>query len=239
MEVKKIYQKTIVDQVMEKMKELIVSGKYKPGDRLPTEQELADTFGIGRSSIREAVKIFNYLGVLESKAAKGTFLSERAQISTEALSWSILLGKDEMGDLIDTRGALELWSIITLTDRYRVSPEIYEPWIRELEVELDNIRKGASLGSRDILQAADYNFHYIIIKSTGNEIFKSIYKTLKSFLFEEINLSQKAYVDPSSIVRDHLAILEAIKTGDVNRAMRTFNDHIQTTLLLIEKGSGV
>ena len=80
----KIRQKTVVEQVMEQIKELIASGKYKPGDKLPTEHELAEKFGIGRSSIREAIKIFNYLGVLKSKAAKGTFLSDRGNISAEA-----------------------------------------------------------------------------------------------------------------------------------------------------------
>ena len=51
-------------------------------------------FGVGRSSIREAIKIFNYLGIMESKAALGTFISERSNISREALTWALLLGKE-------------------------------------------------------------------------------------------------------------------------------------------------
>jgi len=66
-----ISQNTIVAQVMAHIKELIAGGKYRPGDRLPTEQELATLFGVGRSSIREAIKVFQHMGIVESKAAKG------------------------------------------------------------------------------------------------------------------------------------------------------------------------
>ena len=72
-----IRQTTVVAQVMERMKELIASKKYKPGDYLPPETDLAKEWGVSRSSIREATKIFNYMGLLESHAGRGTFLCER------------------------------------------------------------------------------------------------------------------------------------------------------------------
>jgi GntR family transcriptional repressor for pyruvate dehydrogenase complex len=97
---------------MDKIRELIASGRFKTGDRIPTEGELAEMLGIGRSSIREAIKVFNYLGVLDSQTAKGTFVCERSRISAEALTWSILLGQDDYYDLIDTRGADERLKIL-------------------------------------------------------------------------------------------------------------------------------
>ena len=92
----KIRQQTVVAQVMGEIRELIASNAYAAGDKIPTEKELAERFGVGRSSIREAIKIFTYLGVLESRAALGTFVRDRSQISSEALSWSLLLGNDEL-----------------------------------------------------------------------------------------------------------------------------------------------
>jgi DNA-binding transcriptional regulator YhcF (GntR family) len=70
----KIRKKTVVAQVMDKIRELIASRQFKTGDRIPTEGELARMLGIGRSSIRKAIKVFNYLGVLDSQTAKGTFV---------------------------------------------------------------------------------------------------------------------------------------------------------------------
>ncbi len=222
----KIRQKTVVEQVMEQIKELIASGKYQPGDKLPTEHELAEKFGIGRSSIREAIKIFNYLGVLESKAAKGTFLSDRGNISAEALSWSILLGKDELQELIETRGAIELWSIITLTGLYQNDPEKCTPVIEELKEQIRKMKKGLEEGKLEEMVEADYAFHNIVVKSTENSLFYSIYKTLKSFMYEEIVQSQNDYADPGLIVSEHQDIIDTIMSGDINRSVKTFNSHI-------------
>lgn len=233
MHIEKIKQKTVVEQVMEKIKDLIVSDQYHPGDKLPTEQKLAEMFGIGRSSIREAIKIFNYLGVLESKAAKGTFLSESANISSEALSWSILLGKDEMDSLIHTRGALELWSMINLTTLYGEEKEKVEPFIEQLEGEIEKMRRGLENKSNVELTEADYNFHSIIINSNNNEIFTTIYRTLKSFMYKEIEKAHEGFENQENLVRDHEVIVDAIKTGDEVKAMKAFHTHIENTKNLI------
>ena len=222
----KIRQKTVVEQVMEQIKELIASGKYQPGDKIPTEHELAERFGIGRSSIREAIKIFNYLGVLKSKAAKGTFLSDRANISAEALSWSILLGKDEMGELIETRGAIELWSIIHLTSLGHNDSERLGSVIDELQGIVDSMKSSLEAGEPEKLIEADYNFHNVIVKSTGNGLFYSIYKTLKSFMYEEIEQSQSDYSDLNQIVHEHQSIVDTIRSGEVDRSVTTFSSHI-------------
>jgi GntR family transcriptional regulator, transcriptional repressor for pyruvate dehydrogenase complex len=224
--VHKIKQKTVVEQVMEHIKELIASGQYKPGDKLPTENELAERFGIGRSSIREAIKIFNYLGVLESKAAKGTFLSDRANISTEALSWAILLGKEEQQELIETRGAIELWSIITLTHQNAIDPQGGAVQLEELQEQVEIMKKGLKTNDRSLMVEADYNFHNIIVKSTGNSLFYSIYKTLKSFMYEEILQSQNDYSDPGMIISEHQNIISTIQSGQVSQSVETFSSHI-------------
>ena len=212
---------------MEQIKELIASGEYQPGDKLPTEYELAESFGIGRSSIREAIKIFNYLGVLKSRAAKGTFLSDRANISAEALSWSILMGKDEQQELIETRGAIELWSIITLTRQSMMDPVAVEETLNELQREVDSMRKGIESASSEATVQADYNFHTIIVRSTGNSLFYSIYQSLKSFMYEEIVKSQRDYTDRSMIVSEHQCIIDTIRSGQVSQSVETFSSHIE------------
>ncbi|MDA3958588.1 FadR/GntR family transcriptional regulator [Oceanispirochaeta sp.] len=222
----KIRQKTVVEQVMEQIKELIASGTYQPGDKLPTEHELAERFGIGRSSVREAIKIFNYLGVLTSKAAKGTFLSDRANISAEALSWSILLGKDEQQELIETRGAIELWSIITLIRLQQKDEEKVNRVLEDLLKEVDKMKDGIESKKPEKLVEADYNFHNIIVKSTGNSLFYSIYKTLKSFMYEEIVQSQNDYSDQNMIVSEHQSIIDTIQSGQINSSVETFSSHI-------------
>jgi len=121
-----IKPKTVVEQVMEKIKELIASGQFGVSDQIPTEAELAQMFGIGRSSIREAIKVFNYLGILESRKAKGTFVCDRTNISTEAITWSLLLGKNDIYEIIEMRESIELWCLTVLTERYKNDPQQVE-----------------------------------------------------------------------------------------------------------------
>lgn len=73
---KKINRSSVVQRVIDRLTEAIVSGELKPGDRIPTEMELAEQMGVARNSIREAVKILVYIGVLEIRRADGTFVCD-------------------------------------------------------------------------------------------------------------------------------------------------------------------
>ena len=217
----KIQQKTVVDQVMNYIKQQISEGLYKPGDKIPTEQELAQELGVGRSSIREAVKIFNYLGVMESMSARGTFVCERSKISSEALTWALLLGNDELDEVVEMRGAIELWSFIRMTMQYNSNPQEITPHIDSIEKQLKKMEK--SFTEEDPLEMveADYEFHRAIIKGGNNPLFLELFDVLKSFMYTEINESQKTYTDRSKIIAEHKTLLEAIKSGDIITAEKT------------------
>ena len=162
MPIKKIKQKTVVEQVMSKIKDLIATGTYSPGDKIPTEHELAISFGVGRSSIREAIKIFNYLGVLESRTAKGTFVRERSGISVEALTWSMLLGEDELNEMIDLWGSIEIWAMFNLTDKIDKSQMDYKD-LSKIPSEHKEMLNALLSGDKSIVYSA-YSDHISNIK---------------------------------------------------------------------------
>jgi len=224
-----IRQQTVVGQVMEKIRELIATGRYKSGDKIPTELELSERFGIGRSSVREAIKVFNYIGVLESRTAKGTFVCDRSSISNEALTWSILLGDDELFDLIEFRGALEVWCFMALARRIGENPETHRELIGELEGIIEEMRSAEGSEDRGALVRLDYNFHRMILEEVGNKIVISIYETLKSFLYEEIkksHLSVDAFPRQSD---NHLLLLNAITSGSPETAAGAIKHHFRET----------
>lgn len=70
---KKIKNKSVVQTVVDSITKAIINGELRPGDKIPTEMELAESFGVGRNSIREAIKILVYYGILEIRSAEGTF----------------------------------------------------------------------------------------------------------------------------------------------------------------------
>ncbi len=224
-----IRQKTVVEQVMAQIKSLIASGAYKPGDKIPTEMEMAENFGVGRSSIREAVKIFNYLGVLESKTAKGTYVQERSHISSEALTWSLLLGNEELEEMIDLRGAIELWSIIALTKRNAAGLLPARKTVADLKEIVAGMEQAVAEGTYEELIDADFQFHLTIITSQENAQFSSLYQTLRSFLYGEMRESQDTYSNPALIPSEHNEIVRAIESGDLMTVLHTYTGHIVNT----------
>jgi len=222
----KIKRKTVVAQVMENIRQLIASGQFKSGDRIPTEGELAERLGIGRSSIREAIKVFNYLGVLDSQTAKGTFVCDRASISAEALTWSILLGRDDYQELIDMRGAIEMWSLVLLAELHARDPQLAAEPVAALERQLERMRRAVAAGEREELAGADYDFHAAAIAGCGNRLFSAIYGVLRAFMYEEIEKSHQDFSDISTIVQEHEEFLKALRSGDPLTAQRTVRAHI-------------
>jgi DNA-binding FadR family transcriptional regulator len=232
-----IQQKTVVAQVMEKIRELITSGLYKPGDKIPTEQELAERFGIGRSSVREAIKIFQYLGILESRVPKGTFLCSRSQISTEAISWSVLLGDDDMWEILELRQVIEEAAFLSIMTRYVRDRQSCRSLIQGLEAEVENMKTALSEGSLEKLTLSDYNFHGIIIREGKNNLFLELFRTLDAFLREEIRKTYYAMKDLRDISPDHQEIIDAVKTGDIDRAVKRHSSHFLRIRGLVAPGA--
>ena len=212
---------------MDQLKELIASGQYKPGDKLPTESELAAQLGVGRSSIRETIKVFNYLGVLVSKSAKGTFVGSRSSISREALTWAMLLGQDDIDMLIDLRGAIELWCFLQLTIRQRETPEATKDVLADLDTILVAMDKALEANDASAVIQADFDFHKRIITSVSNELFADYYDTLRAFLFKEIEKSQGEYQDRSKILAEHQELAAAIRSGNIEQAASVYMAHIE------------
>ena len=230
-----IKQTTVVEQVMKKIKELIASGRFQVDSRIPTENELAIMFDIGRSSIREAIKIFNYLGILKSLPGKGTFLCDRTNISTELLTWSILLGTNEIYEFIELRHLLEQRGITTLTEKYKIDPGSISEDLTKLANMIDNMKDAIKRSSLNETVQADYGFHNIIIEGSRISLFASIFRTLESFMHEEIKKTNRAVYRKIDVVKEHESIINAIRTGNTALAVNAVDLHIDNVKKRLKK----
>lgn len=222
---------TIVEEVMKRLRELILSDHYKPGDKIPTEKELAKRFGIGRSSIREAIKVFNYLGILNSKAAKGTFLTKRSDLAAKALAWTTLIGEQSWPYLLEVQGALEVWSLTTFTkEASEKSPEEFKKVIEFLEAEVRTMEEEAEKdGESETVRfrEAEERFHCAVVDSLENPLFESIYRTLQGFVMKELGgIEKEKIMNPKQVSKEHREILEALRTKDCARILQAFFLHI-------------
>ena len=166
------------------------------------------------------------MGVLKSQAAKGTYVQERSNISSESLTWSLLLGENELNEMIDLRGSIEIWAMFKLTDKIFSKNTEGLTVVEELKSIVENMKSASLEGSRSKLIELDFNFHLAIMKSCNNSLFLSLFDTLKSFLYDEIKQSQLNYDDLSLIPKEHELMLKALLTGKKSTVYSAYSDHI-------------
>ena len=228
-----ISQQTVVTQVMSRIKDLIASDEYRPGDRLPTEQELANRFGVGRSSLREAMKVFQHLGILESKAAKGTFIRDRANISLEAITWALLLGDDDLLDVFELREAIESISFRRLAESLHQGSDSSRETLEALRAQVRAMAQGAQTGDKAAVAQADYRFHELIISAGGNRLFIDVYHTLQAFMTQEIAQSYESMPRLEDAAVDHADILAVLEHQGVEQAVERHGAHFVRTKRLL------
>ena len=226
MKISKVKQKTVVEQVMDQIKNLIASGQLKPHDRIPTETELAQMFGVGRSTVREAIKIFQYLGILEVSPRTGTVVCDYTNVSTEALTWSILLRKNDIYELVALREVIEQRALETLTALYTAAPQKAEGIVASLEQQISRMQDAVAAFAIEDIVAADYEFHRLIIAACGNTLFSNIYDTLRSFMHEEIRKTNLLDSARAALVDEHQALIAGIRSGENQKALGAFETHI-------------
>jgi GntR family transcriptional regulator, transcriptional repressor for pyruvate dehydrogenase complex len=149
------------EQVSKKSEQYIIERKLMPGDRLPTENQLAETFGISRMSVREATKTLEFLGIIESKTGAGLTVG---RINMERMTkhrgfHSGLLDADPQ-QLIDSRVVIETGVLPHVVRRMTEDPSI-EVGLREI---VDQFRAAKDLKS---LIEVDIQFHRTLIESSG------------------------------------------------------------------------
>lgn len=174
---KNLKSESVVQKVINCLTDGMVSGELKPGDKLPTEPELAATLGVARTSVREATKILTYLGVLESKRSEGTFVSSGFQESMiDPMVYGIILNQGEDFDsLMELRELTEV-GILRLAIK-KQSPEGLEIIKQKLEAF-----DAAVHGQGDVVEAAflaDDDFHNAVSALCKNALADKINRVVR------------------------------------------------------------
>lgn len=197
----------LTQAVREYLTEFIIENNLEPGDALPPETQLAEELGIGRSSVREAVKALQALGVVEARQGDGLYVREHnmdpiLETLTYQLRWDpaafselvqirVWLETAVIGDVVGQIGAERLQQLQDVLDVWSKRVEGGEPYAEE-----------------------DRQFHRILYDTLGNG---TLIKLLDVFwvAFENVGVDTiKRDVDPAKTLRDHQAILEAVGQRD-------------------------
>jgi len=189
----------------------ILSGKLKPGDKLPTEMELAQTLGVGRNSVREAIKMLSSLGVIEIKRGAGTFIAR--SISSLMLNPLILSLAFEQGT---SRELVELRLLLEVGAAELAIEKASDKEIERLEEANNKLKEASEKNINDpkVLRDLDLNVHYTLFEITRNALVEKIAKAVYRLFFASIEKTVK--VNPLDAYRNHKMYIDAIKKRDKN-----------------------
>ena len=172
---KNLKSESVVQKVINCLTDGMVSGELKPGDKLPTEPELAATLGVARTSVREATKILTYLGVLESRRSEGTFVASGFQESMiDPMVYGIILNKGEDFDsLMELRELTEV-GILRLAIKKRS-----EEGLETIREKLDAFSDAVEQENLTAAFQADNDFHDAVSSLCQNDLVDKINRVVR------------------------------------------------------------
>lgn len=222
---------SLAEETAKALGDMIRNGIYQPGDRLPNEQQLADSLGVSRTSIREAVKILIASNVLFIKRGVGTFVSESPNNGYDP--FNMIHSHNKKTDAIE---ALEL--------RLLLEPAMIENMFHVATVsELEEIYKIEEQCRKKIEKGEAYldldlKFHEAIARATHNKIYEQLFPVLHSSIViiqhsaRDINRTNE-FADNAHIY--HAKIVECIKNNDVVGAALYSQAHVYNALTILRK----
>lgn len=196
-----ISRNSLADEVAANLQTMIVGGKYAVGDRLPAEPELMAQFGVGRSTVREAVRLLVNTGMLRVQQGQGTFVTSRQPLSGP-------LGKKlhtaDYQELNEVRLLLEV-KIAEKAALHRTRDDL-----SRMKTHLRTREKSAKAGDVDATMQADVHFHTSIAVASKNSIMLELYQTIATHMLQSFKDRHKDTSDFAATQFMHKALLDAI-----------------------------
>jgi GntR family transcriptional regulator, transcriptional repressor for pyruvate dehydrogenase complex len=209
----------VYEEVAKQIERLILK-KLKPGDKLPSERELVDALQVSRSSIRDAIRSLELMGLVEARQGAGTIVRESSAESLVSPFANALKRRRELvSELLDFRKMLEP----PLAGRAAARASAEE--ISEMEEILQ--RQEERQGQGDAAIAEDAEFHYNVALASGNSVVLKVLDILMDLLRETRERSLQVEGRPQKSLAGHRRILAAIKRRDAEGAKAAMRRHIE------------
>lgn len=213
-----------VDLVIDSIKNILIQKKILPGDLLPSEQALADSLGVGRGSVREALKILDAFGIVEIIHGDGTYIATSANKKIfDPLIYSMIISNSDSNELIQLREMVEMGVINTIIDNAT------DEDLRKLEAVHAEYEALGQRGETDLsqLNACDLKFHRTMATLTHNHLIENMYNFVIDIFAPTINATFG--------LERHRKIIAAIVNRDKAAAMVAEHDHTATWIASQQK----
>ncbi|MFC0525860.1 FadR/GntR family transcriptional regulator [Pontibacillus salicampi] len=218
----KIERKKVSMQVFDRIKEYIHEEKMKPGDRLPTEKQLSEMFGVSRTPVREALSVLEASGLTVSKQGGGSIVQATSLTNLIEETQFEFVDSEEVLNLLETRIILE-------TEAARLAAERGTAEDKErIKEKLEDLR--ASQNDNRVGYKEDIAFHNAIVQATYNPILVHSVESVTTLYDKAIRFSLKKNMGISEkraqVLSEHERIYTAIRLGNGSQAKEEMYQHL-------------
>lgn len=211
----------------------ILEGRLKRGDQIESDRELAKKLNVGRSAVREALKVLDVLGMIDIRLGQGTYITSReTNFFSVPLSWSLFLDGAQVKSILQVRGALELRAVqlaAQCEDKNKLDKltDIYYRMQKTFQESKDSDNLQHAL--QETLDA-DIEFHTCIAECSGNPIILSMLTTIRNFLKRVSGTGMVDAEQLQAVVEEHQKLYGAIISGNVGAATETMMKHLAASM---------
>ncbi|PAB58361.1 FadR/GntR family transcriptional regulator [Anaeromicrobium sediminis] len=227
--IKSITGKHFYEEVSTQIIDMIKKGEWKPGDKMPGEIGLSKHFGISRHSLREALKALALIGILTSKAGKGTYVSEDALIIINNMqSMSLTKKESSIFELMETRLIIE--PELTFLAVNKATDEDIKKLEKIIEQEV------VALRNKKYTFNIGFAFHNQITKISKNSVIGDFLDSISNQLIaqrEKVTLEHLNETIIKNGHKEHIEILNYFKTKEAHKAKQTMYNHICNSLEIL------
>ena len=208
------------EMVARRILDMVKAGTLQPGDQLPTERDLAQSLGVSRPSVREAIRGLAILGVVRTVQGGGAYISDLdAEALLGPIQFFLSLQDLNVTELYDAR------SLIESDVARRAAVNMDAAALTRLEMVLS--KQKDCLGNSDAFRASDYAFHEIIWIGSNNAFLKRIGESLNVIGLEFRKRASESPAVLRQSYADHQVLLEALKARDAEAAAKAAERHMQ------------
>lgn len=218
----------LTNSVFEQLLSYVVGGSWKPGDRIPPERELCQQLGIARTSLREALKAMELVGMLDSRVGDGTFVCPRSEFLSRPLLWAFTgTDHEELQEIMEARTIIEA-NLAGLAAK-RGTPDQIKKIGDAVQQMRDSIARG------DSILDADMAFHLAVSAAAHNGVLTNAVRLLRNLMRQWIYYKLMIPDIPDIVLKRHVAIYRAIAARKVNAASNAMRFHLEETGRLVSR----
>jgi GntR family transcriptional regulator, transcriptional repressor for pyruvate dehydrogenase complex len=204
--------------VAERLLGLISSRQLGPGDTIPSERELVELYRVGRSSIREALRMLESKGVIRSGGNGSFAVAEFANTLNNSLGFLLSVDEADYGELFEVRRILEGEAAALAASRRNAEH------LTRMEAGIAGMEQG--LGSEEGFITADLRFHLTIAEASGNRLIAHLMDAIRTLLQRSLSSAYHIPGSPEGAIVLHRLILEAITARRPEEARQRMQEHV-------------